>query len=278
MLKLITEILGGRVASPTASFQDKEGGFNSELFKAEHLSIDDEGSTTDMRVRVRMGSHWKRTVGNEHHKCHAKGKEPLTLHPLWAFTVSCNDEPDKLLAIPPMTSDIVGKVCLLKCSSPEEAFSTDTGAEHALLWEKLTSEIPAFLYYLENLRVDEGEVGPLSKLDRDEKSSFGFVAHRSLEVLDALDRETHESKLLLLIDRVIFRDYSKKEVLLQSVDLEMTLTSDQTFGASARKLLWWDGACGVLLGKLKDKGRVELKRTNSLRQWRILRAEDEVRS
>ena len=53
---LITPLLGGRVANPYHYMTGKSN-FNSELFGAEHLMIEDEPASTRIEARRNTGSH-----------------------------------------------------------------------------------------------------------------------------------------------------------------------------------------------------------------------------
>src|SRR5262249_29583083 len=88
---LTTELLGGRVKKPYRYMSGRTD-FNGELFEAEHLMIEDEAPSTDLRSRRAFGTHIKSFAVNETHSCHAKNKQALTLKPFWRVTISLNDE------------------------------------------------------------------------------------------------------------------------------------------------------------------------------------------
>jgi hypothetical protein len=68
---LFTEILGGRSAKP---YRYMSGGtqFNADLFGPEHLMIEDEHSSTDIRSRRAFGSNIKQFTSNHTQSCHGK--------------------------------------------------------------------------------------------------------------------------------------------------------------------------------------------------------------
>jgi hypothetical protein len=273
--RLITEMLGGRVASPVAYFAGDASGFNAELFKAEHLAIEDEGSSTDPKSRLRMGDHWKRVAVNQDHRCHGKHQEALTLRPLWSCSVSLNDEGERLLVIPPMTADIVGKVMILKCSSPIDPFPTATDAAKAEYWRRLVSELPAFLAYCQTLAVVVKDTE--TRDERDERSRFGFVAYRSPEIMAETEGHAPEKELLELIDLICFSGTLPAKVVQTLVEWEITLTTDQRYGKRAAKLLDWSGALMTYFKRLKGKagGRVEHHRDRTKRYWQVSREVEE---
>ena len=55
---ILTVILGGRAAKPY-QFMTGGTGFNSDMFGAEHLMIEDESPSTDMRARRAFGAQIK---------------------------------------------------------------------------------------------------------------------------------------------------------------------------------------------------------------------------
>ena len=269
--RLITEMLGGRVASPVAYFAGDASGFNAELFKAEHLAIEDEGSSTDPKSRLRMGDHWKRVAVNQDHRCHGKHQEALTLRPLWSCSVSLNDEGERLLVIPPMTADIVGKVMILKCSSPIDPFPTATDAAKAEYWRRLVSELPAFLAYCQTLAVVVKDTE--TRDERDERSRFGFVAYRSPEIMAETEGHAPEKELLELIDLICFAGQFPAKIEESLVEWELRLTTDPKYGKRAARLLDWSGALMTYFKRLKGKagGRVTKRRDEKGRYWQVSR-------
>ena len=83
---LITRILGGRSAKP---YQYLTGAtqFNSEMFHAEHLMIEDEAADFDFRVRCKLGTNLKGLVADDTQRCHPKNRPALTLTPFWRVSI-----------------------------------------------------------------------------------------------------------------------------------------------------------------------------------------------
>ncbi|MFZ3374804.1 MAG: BT4734/BF3469 family protein, partial [Chthoniobacterales bacterium] len=99
---LFTVILGGRVAKPYR-YMSGHTDFNGELFSAEHLMIEDEAPSTDLRSRRALGAHIKAFTVNETQSCHVKNRQALTLSPFWRVSISVNDEPENLMILPPIS-------------------------------------------------------------------------------------------------------------------------------------------------------------------------------
>src|SRR5207249_3354414 len=99
--KLITIILGGRVKHPF-KYMTGRTDFNAELFEAEHLSIDDEKASIDIRSRRELGTAIKMVCVNQEQTCFRKYATPVTLLPFWRLTISVNDDPEALQVLPPL--------------------------------------------------------------------------------------------------------------------------------------------------------------------------------
>lgn len=82
---LITAVLGGRSAKPYR-YMIGETPFNSELAAAEHLMIEDENSSSDIRSRRKFGASVKDFTVNASMSVHAKGREAVTLSPFRRLT------------------------------------------------------------------------------------------------------------------------------------------------------------------------------------------------
>ena len=91
--RLITVILGGRCGKPY-QYMTRATSFNADLLGAEHLMIEDEQASADIRARRNFGASLKDMVVNEDQRLHAKGKDAIILRPFWRVTVSTNNEPE----------------------------------------------------------------------------------------------------------------------------------------------------------------------------------------
>src|ERR1043166_1151649 len=78
MQGLITELLGGRSAKPYQFMTDGTA-FNSDLFGAEHLMVEDEAASTDLRARRHFGAYLKQITAADTQRLHGKNRNALTL-------------------------------------------------------------------------------------------------------------------------------------------------------------------------------------------------------
>lgn len=258
---LLTVILGGRSSKP---YQYMTGitSFNADLFEAEHLTVEDEHASMDLRSRKHFGTQIKIMTVNETQRCHGKHQKGLMLRPFWRLSVSVNDEPENLMVLPPMEDSLEDKIILLKALRRPMPMPTITEEERAAFWNKLLTELPAFLHFLTSWEI------PQELLSR----RFGITHFHHPELLAAIDTLAPEYRLLSLIDRELFAAYAGEIWKGKAEDLERFLCNDDSpCRVEARKLFSFNTACAVYLGRLQKKHphRVEYHRTGSTRSWTI---------
>jgi hypothetical protein len=260
--KIITPLLGGRECKPFGFMAGKTP-FNSELFGAEHLMLEDEHMSRKLSDRLLLGAAIKGVVANESHSCHRKYCTPITLRPFWRLTITLNDEPEALLVLPPLDDHIADKIILLRASRFSLPAPTETHDERAAFWSKLMSELPAFLHYLLN------EYDPPIKMG---DSRYVVSGWHHPELAAALHHLSPAAALLALIDTLVPWNGSD-EWEGTAEELRRALFADNNTATDAKRLLEWPQACGNYLGILarKQPERVRQHRTGEQRRW-IIRA------
>ena len=241
--QLITELFGGRPASP---YQYMTGGtpFNAHCFTAEHLVIEDEAASSDIRTRRAFGAHLKGITANVHQSCHAKNRQPLTLTPFWRLSITVNDEPENLMVLPPIDESIEDKLILLRARREEMPMPTETDSERAAFWDTLIGELPAFVDFLLTWDIP----GPLRS------ARYGVRHFHHPELLQAIDDLAPERRLLDLIDAELFAGPLADAWEGKSEQLEKRLTGSESGSAyEARRVLSFNTACGVYLARLAKK-------------------------
>lgn len=249
---IITEILGGRVAKPYAWLAGRTN-FNEDLAQAEHLAIEDESASTDIRTRRTFGAGIKQLAVNRDLHVNGKGKLALTLPTFRRLTASLNADGDHILILPPMDESLKDKISLHRCK-PAKLYADRL--ENAA---SLRRELPAILAFLKSWRVP-------NKLRCDR---YGCVAWHDPELLQLLEESQPEMKLMAILDAID---------LVQSVngwngsatELEEKLAQTQ-FASQAAKLFYYPSACGAYLAKLSTRfpERFTFKRDGSSRRWTI---------
>jgi hypothetical protein len=240
---LITLILGGRSARP---YQYMSGltPFNSDLFEAEHLMIEDEQASTDIRARRNFGAQLKNITVVDWQRCHAKNRIPIILAPFWRLTITVNDEPENLMVLPPIDDSIEDKLIILRASKFALPMSTATLEQRKAFWQKLVDELPAFLHHLTQWEIS----GRLSS------ERFGITHFHHPDILQAIDNLAPEFRLLRLIDDELFLSDAGAAWEGSAELLERQLTGDSSgCRVEARRLLTYPTTCGVYLGRLRKR-------------------------
>jgi hypothetical protein len=253
---LITEFLGGRMAKPYR-YMTGATQFNSDLAAAEHLVIADEQASVDIRSRRNFGAAVKDLTVNLEMSVHAKGREAITLPSYRRLTLSCNDEAENLMILPPLDDSILDKLMLFKCTIAK------LGRDRLRTWKTLTGELPALAYQLDHMRVS-----PALADDR-----YGVKAYHNAELLELVTGISPENRLLQLIDEVLFSaDESDTPEFWRgsAIELEKKLRSS-SFNFAVEKLLHFSSACGVYLKRLAAQlpTRFESKKNTGKTVWII---------
>lgn len=262
--RLVTEMLGGRAAKPFKYLTDRTQ-FNGDLFGAEHLMVEDEAESIDIRARRHFGAGIKAVAVNQDHQCHGKHREGLVLTPCWRMTISLNDEPERMQVLPPMDSDVADKVLLLRVNHTAMPMPTESPEQKAAFWTTIRNELPAFLHFLQGWEIPPGLRSP----------RFGIRHYHHPELLEALGRSAPENRLLALVDQVIF---SQQHGLAQhgpwegtAEDLERMLNEEETLRRPLQQLLTFSSACGTYLGRLAGQppSRVSSRKLHGQTRWVI---------
>jgi len=257
---VITELLGGRVAKPYR-YMTGETAFNSELFGAEHLAIEDDSASTDIRARRHFGAALKNIVVNETQSFHAKGRAALTLAPFWRISVTLNDEPENLMILPPLDDSIRDKIFLLQASHATLDIHGDKPGSRAEYRQRLSRELPAFVRYLKRMHIP-----------RDLRCArYGVKAWLHPELVESLAALAPETILRTLIDESGL--LNEGPWIGSASELERALRGGTT-RAEAERLFCFNTACGVYLGRLasKEPKRFTQRRAgDNRREWVITR-------
>lgn len=262
---IITAITGGRDTSPYMYFAGRTN-FNGELFTAEHLKIEDEAASTDIRARRQLGNYLKQIAANRRHKLHDKYNRGIDLPVLWRCSITMNDEAENVLILPPMDESLVDKFILLKCSAFPLPMQTDTPEQEEVFWGVIQEQLPHYLHWLTTEFV----------LPEDLKSNRFSVKHfHHPDIIQALNELSPEEKLLQLIDTMASEVFAGELRRWEgkAVELEALLTAnDSKVQYEARRLLFTQARCGQYLARLAKRypDRVqEAKRVHHTVIWSI---------
>lgn len=146
--KIITACIGGREADPQAWIKGLTT-FNSDLWRAEHLTISDATILDDWKARHRLTGSIKEIVANVSVPLHAKYGEPVTLKPIWRFTGSVNTTPSSIRTLPSVDDDNKDKLMLFWCGTPGWDF--EPGLE---VWDLIEPDLDDFCAWVDEFETD----------------------------------------------------------------------------------------------------------------------------
>lgn len=258
---VITCVLGGRSAKP---FRHMMGGtqFNRDWFAAEHLVIEDEAASTDLRTRRNFGAQIKQITANRAQNCHGKGKEAATLYPLWRLSITLNDEPENMAILPPLEDSIEDKLIILKAEKHAMPMPTSTAEEEAAFREAILKCLPGFVHWI----MEE------FKLHTDFTAArYGVAAYVHPDLLAIIDGLAPQTRALYLIDRVVFApETGRQNGWSGTADELQHILLTSTYDYQAKQLLTYPSAMGTFLGLLAKNrpNRVTKgKRVDDRQEW-----------
>jgi hypothetical protein len=271
---ILTPMFGGRSAKPYRYMAGLTP-FNGDLFCSEHLMIEDEQPSTDLRARRNFGTKIKEFAANISQSCHHKFHGALTLPPFWRATISLNDEPENLMILPPLDESIADKISIFKIAKNPMPMPTATLKDRQKFTDAIAKELPYFINYLLNDWTIEAELV---------SHRFGIKEFHHPEILFQLGALAPENRLLELIresDLFVENTYInnqrmtsvKREWFGSATQLENELTKQGSPVREAAKTLFhFSTAAGIYLGRLATlyPNLIKFKRSKSTRTW-ILR-------
>lgn len=258
---LITLLLGGRPAMPHRYMAGLTP-FNSELLGSEHLVIEDEEASTDIRARRKFGASIKLICANQDQSAHAKYRNAITLTPFWRLSISVNDEPENLMILPPIDKSLEDKFIILRAEKHAMPMETVTDRERRAFIKTLKAELPHFLQFLLDFKIP-------AELTSDR---YGITHFHHPEILEAISAMAPETRLLELIEARFFDSAAPGLWQGTANKLELDLTSEYScVRRQAERLLTFHLACGTYLGRLQKRHpeRFESQHTRKGNLWTI---------
>lgn len=247
LLALIVKlILGGRAANPHAPWTGVMT-WNDDLFGSELLLLDDCTGSTDRRARLNFAANFKEAIYSDGVQLRKRNTSSMTARPVWRTMVCCNDTPESLLILPPITPDMADKVILLQISKVTPPFDTSNVEGKAKLRGEIAEELPMLASMLERFEIPE-------KL-RDSRG--GITAWRHPDLSAALESSKPEHQLEELLSTGIKTAphlWHDLPAILTASEIEGRLIHrDSDTREQARTLFGnWAPACGTYLGRLAD--------------------------
>lgn len=191
-LRVIAPLMGNRVANPI-NFMVGETTFNSELFSAALLAVNDEDSPSNEHARKRMLAKLKGLVVNPSHSYHAKFEKPVTIDWTGRIFITLNDDPGSVGMLMEVESNTRDKQMFFATQAYAGKFPAQDTLE-ALI----DKELPLFAHWLLNVYTCPPEV--LSD-DR-----MGVVSFFDPHIARLADQQTFAANLDELLDLWINTD------------------------------------------------------------------------
>lgn len=260
---LAKEVLGGRTAKP-AQFMQGVTPFNSQLFGAEHLNFEDETHRRDAASRRHFGESLKSMLFCRDVECHPKHGVPVILQPFWAMTISLNDDPEHLQALPQIDDSLSDKLMILKCEHVPRPVPEGVDETVWLEW-LLEDSLPALIRFLDSLPEPEDARDDLAN------SRTRLRAWQNPEILRLIEGLSPELQLLNLIDDVLFDESVVPSTWVGTAEQLSRKLRESKYSREVEKLLSWPAACGVYLGRIAKSHpeRISQKRKEFTRSWII---------
>ena len=142
---------------------------------------EDETPARDIETRLLFTSELKKLAADDNHWCQGKGKKALTLPPYWRVTVSVNDHPDYLPAIPANDETLKDKMHILKVYAGATVKLVEKLGGKKPFADKIREELPAYLHWL----LHEFQIPEEFKGTR-----FGMQAFQHPEIVEAIEETT----------------------------------------------------------------------------------------
>lgn len=263
---LVTEILGGRSAKPYR-YLIGETTFNGDLIQAEHLCIEDEPASVDLRTRRHFAQAIKGLCANRIQSFHPKGKDAMTVPPFWRVTISVNDDQEHLMVLPPLDDSLADKVILLRAKQAKFPYGPEDLGGRQQYRKKLSDELPGYLYWLRNWKL------PASFQDQ----RFGCTAYQNEELKSMLSDLEPEHKLWTLIRALNVVPFGHVGWSGEASKLDVLLRNADRSGA-VEKLLRYNTACAVYLERLSrlyPQNVIKKGAGGRKTQWQIILPDEE---
>ncbi len=253
--QVIVPLMGGRQAMAHKYFSGKTG-FNGDLVGAEVMVIDDEAGSTRIESRRAIGEAIKANIFSGAVRIEGKFRSGFTFDPLWRVVIACNDEPESLMVLPPLSNDLGDKMMVFRCSRSLELTDPEFDGWRATV----AAELPAFAHLLDRHKIEAGDV--------DHRCGVASFFHPL--IVECIAELSPEHQLAGLIRQaeaggLLTLPWEGTAAMLKGI---LTAPGAST-RADAERLLNWIQGTGVYLARLVGKGVERLPMLHGDNRWRI---------
>jgi hypothetical protein len=144
--QIIAPICGGKTANPFSFLSDPNERFNGDLFGAPLLVCDDPRTGHGRVDRGAHGQKIKELLSGGDTRCHAKGRDAISLRVYWRLVYMLNEDEDGFRAFPSLIEGLPERILALRGGEKKwDGFQQIPRGELRGLLEK---ELPAFVHHL----------------------------------------------------------------------------------------------------------------------------------
>ena len=259
--KMTTALLGGHASNPYL-YMSGQSSFNADLFKSEHLVIEDQAADTGGKGRRAFGSKLKELVVNQVISCHGKGADATTLRPKWRVSMSMNPGRENMMILPPLDASILDKIMLIQCTKTEW-FEAEIDKGWQAWGDLVASQLPALAH-----AIDTFEIPASLKHER-----YGVKPWHD-KLLVAFESETSIEQQFLECVLNDLPSVLEGDAHWEGKSSDLTrimLGTGMPSCHQVRGLLKWHGAAGSYLGSLSASNpeTVTSRKVNGANLWRV---------
>lgn len=261
---LVTEWLNGGEADPFDMLMGSEKGkFTQDLANATHWRMEDKPPIFKLQSRAAFSETIKHHCVSKILEVHAKGRDKIQLPTFRRMTLSTNEDSSALTVLPALTSGILDKLLILRCSK-----ATNLGPDYHANISKFRREMPGFRHFLLH-----GYVVPDAL--RADADRMGFHAFINADVRNWLDDADPRKRFLEILEAVLFEDDDSAGPRVSfrgtATDIQQRLCAHGKWGAMARQLLPSTNICGHFIRDIAKEhpSRFKETRPKGVSHWTI---------
>ena len=254
--------MGGREVYPY-QFMVGRDIFNKNLVESPLWVVDDEQSSTRYSDRLAFGDVIKKVTSNTSFSYRGMHRESVVLRSLRRLIICLNNEPEKIIVLPPIDDDIADKMLLMMTYTHQFPRPMDTEPQKRAFFEEICAELPHLIYFL----LEEFQI-PKTMLGR-----FGVTHWHHPVIAGELYAMGQEVQLMDWIDRYLQRrSLQEWEGTAEDLRRELLGQDSPLYDHEMREVAKAN-VIGKQLSKIQRRhpDRVSRQRTNRNNQWQILR-------
>ena len=168
-------------------------GFNGELCSLCSLYIDDKLNDLGPKGKKKLKAECKEIAVAGELRFEFKNQTAFTASPCFRLLICCNYTEDSVSVIPDVDESTKNKISILHCARQKMPMPAGNAIQRAAFWDKLKSEMPAFIHYVLN----EHEIS--ENLSDVEEGRMGVRGYHNEEAMKYVETYSQDGSRLLAI-------------------------------------------------------------------------------